>query len=152
LEPNVELVKVCEICGTMASIMDTRCPRCHEYGTLRERLQCARCQRLLDGPSCRACGQASPITAATPAPAPDAFVTDELGQAPRSNLVDPHAVHPALAAGVGGAVFGAVAGVAAAYFFLGEHPFDLALLGGLGLVIGAVLGALLGGNVSQTPH
>jgi hypothetical protein len=126
--------------------MDTLCPRCQRYGTLRGRYQCRRCRQLLDQETCEECERAQQITAAAPKAGQPAFLDDPLRAATRLDLVDPRAPHPALAAGVGGAVFGATAGALAGQFFLGESPV---IVGLIGLVVGSLVGALLGGNPSQ---
>jgi hypothetical protein len=141
----IEAVKECEVCGEVCSTMDTMCPRCQRYGTLRRRYQCLRCQRVLDNQTCAACESAEQITS-EPRRAPQPSLATEPLEPARSDLVDPHAPHPAVAAAVGGAVFGAAAGAAAAYFFIGDDPL---ILGLIGLVIGTLVGAVLGGNVSQ---
>ncbi len=143
----VTRVKECEACGEVCSTMDTLCPRCQQYGTLRERFQCSRCQRLLENQTCWACGPEAESEQIASKISPHGSGAEDLAQPQLPpNLVDPHAVHPALAAGVGGAVFGGAVGALAGHFFLGENPLVLGLIG---LVIGTTVGALLGGNVSR---
>jgi hypothetical protein len=140
---QVQRVRECQACGEVCGIMDTRCPGCQQYGTLRERLRCSRCGRLLDGKTCWACTAPAGIREETPdLPAP---LTD-LVERSVPDLIDHQAIRPWVAGAVGGAVLGSAAAAVGA-FFLNADP----LIGGLiGLTPGAVLGALMNG--SNMPH
>ncbi len=146
----VTSVKECTACGAICSSMDTLCPRCQQYGTLREGFQCGRCQRFLENQTCWVCGPEVKTEQITLKQPPPGTVPGDLREPRlRADLVDPHAVHPALASGLGGGVVGGTAGALGGLFLFGENPL---LLGLIGLVLGAILGALLGGNVPGGRH
>src|SRR4051794_32335355 len=109
-------IKHCAECGNICELMDTVCPRCRRYGTLQERFECSRCGKVLEEPHCEVCAAATGIReGALPVTAPHKKAVAE-SEALRE-VVDPHAVPPWLAGGVGGIVVGGVAGGIGAYFF-----------------------------------
>jgi len=139
---QVVRVRECGACGEVCDFMATLCPRCQRYGTFQERYQCSKCGRILEDKNCWACAAPAAIREGDPvssAPAGD------LAERPVPNLVDPYAVPPWAAGGVGGAIVGAGVGAVAA-LFLSESPVVGALIG---VIPGAALGALLTGKSSQ---
>lgn len=137
-------VRECEACSKVCDVMDTVCPRCRQYGTLRERLQCMKCQRLLFGDTCEACAGLTEIRAGAPGP-PVRQMPTEIAGPPIPDVTDPLGVPAWLSQGIGGAVLGTLAGAVGAYF-LNANPWIGALIG---VVPGAALGAVMTGGATN---
>jgi hypothetical protein len=140
---DVERVRQCESCGKVCDLMDTVCPRCRHFGTLRARYQCVSCGKLLDEKECRACAEAEGIRADLPTRLPAPRYSDAASPMV-PDVGDPQGVPPWASGAVGGTVLGAAAGAIGAYFL----NVDPVIGGVLGLVPGGLLGALMSGGHS----
>lgn len=137
-------VRECDKCFNVCSVMDTVCPRCQQYGTLRDKYQCPQCRRLSDEKTCWVCAEAAGIREGMAEQNAIARAGDLLLPAdqPMPDLRDPNAVPPWAAGLVGGAVLGGGVGAAASYFL----DVDAWIAGIAGVLLGAVLGVLMAGS------